>query len=785
MNNINDNVSETSASVVKIDYKRIIYHALHYWYVIVLTLLVALAVAYVNNRYATRIYPVTASIIIKEAKTTSGAELLYNNVLVNYERNYYNELYILRSYPLIQRVIEDLNFDVSFYREGNILTTEVYADIPVTVNVYNNNGIRSKLFLFQILDERRFELRNYGEPESSSEGKVFNFGDSIEYGGIECMVQIIKKEMIPRYVGSTLVFSYSSAEVLTPTYVNKLAVGWAEEGAGVINLYTSGPNPAKDLDFLNGLISQYQSYDLENKNQVASRTIDFITSQLTNVSDSLQRIETRMQRFKNNNSVSSLSTGTARIEQKLEGLEEEKARLLFIRNYYKYLKEYINNYQNFEQVVLPSTVDIKDPMLTQLVMTLGELQLETRLTTKVENPRVTQARRKIEEVKKDILESVKNLEVTDNLQIRYLDTQIKEVEKQLNNIPAAERNYIAIQRNYSLLENLYIYLLQKRSEADISKASNSSDIVVVNPPKQGGAVSPKISRNYFIAIAAGIGLPILVFVLIEIFNTRIQSKEDIEKITTIPFIGGVGHKTSDNNLEVLTHPKTAVAESFRALRSNLSYFLGQKERAIFLVTSSISGEGKTFTSINLAAVMNLAGKSTLIIGADLRKPRLYSDFDLNNDVGLSNYLAGMAEFNQVIQKSKFDKLHLVSGGPVPPNPSELLLTDRMKQFMDEAKKHYEVIIIDSPPIGIVTDAFSLIHFADHTLFIVRQNYTPKNLLRTTQDFFVSGKLQNVSIVLNDIYRSGPGYGYGYGYDYGYGYGYGYGRRKNGYGYYSS
>jgi capsular exopolysaccharide synthesis family protein len=332
-------------------------------------------------------------------------------------------------------------------------------------------------------------------------------------------------------------------------------------------------------------------------------------------------------------------------------------------------------------------------------------------------------------------------------------------------------------------------MLQRRSEAAITQASNTSDIVVLNPPRVGGAISPKVNSNYIIGFFAGVLLPFMAFVLLEFLDTRVQSKEDVERITSIPFIGGVGHKSATENLAVFSRPKSAIAESFRALRSNLNYFIGRNEKAVILVTSSISGEGKTFTSLNLASVYALSGKRTLIVGADMRKPKLFADFDLKNEAGLSNYLAGLADFNSICQRTTYENLDLISGGPVPPNPSELLLSDRMREFIDDARKVYDIVIIDTPPMAIVTDAFVLTPYADHSLFLVRQNYTPKNLMKTVEDYYSTGKLKNISIVLNDISRSGPGYGFGYGYGYAYGYGYSYeygylyGRKKNGAGYY--
>src|SRR5690606_4950213 len=206
-------------------------------------------------------------------------------------------------------------------------------------------------------------------------------------------------------------------------------------------------------------------------------------------------------------------------------------------------------------------------------------------------------------------------------------------------------------------------------------------------------------RNYLFGFGFGIALPFLLFILVEFFNTRVQSKEDIERITDIPFLGGVGHKRATQNLEVIARPKSAISESFRAMRSNLFYFLKGKECGVFLITSSISGEGKTFSTINLASVFTMSGKKTLIVGADMRRPKIFSDFGLDNSIGLSNYLAGMAEFNSVVRATDYENLFVVSGGPVPPNPSELILGPRMEEFLTKARAQFDFIFIDSPPLA--------------------------------------------------------------------------------------
>jgi capsular exopolysaccharide synthesis family protein len=767
----------TSVQPFNIDAKRIIYWALKYWYLVALSLVIALMVAFFETRYAVRIYPVSASILIKEKdETTSEGKLLYNNPLVSGFRNYLNELYLIKSHPFIESTLDELNFEVAFYKEGNVLTTEAYQ-LPFTAKVLSSNGLGSAACKFKLLNNQQFELSEI-EESSQGRGKVFSFNDTISFAGVRMIFTFSGKNPENARVGEAFVFTYTDPSRLVGSYVSRLQTSWAEEGAGVINLSINGSTPAKEIDFLKGLITQYQLNDLQKKNLAASRTIDFISNQLVGISDSLQSVERQLQRFKDKNVMTDLSSEAQRLYDKLEVIESQRAELIIRNNYYKYLENYLKQGENLEHVILPSSVGIEDQILTGLTSKLIDLQMQLKMNTRTENPLFVDIRRKIDEIRKDIIESVQNQKSTDGIRREYLDQQVGDIQKRLNHLPTAERQLVSIQRNYSLLENLYIFLLQKRAEAGISKASTTTDIIVVNPPMiSGEPIYPQPLRNYVIAIVLGLGIPLLAFVLMQVFNTKIQSREDVEKVSTIPFIGGVGHKSAENNLEVLTSPKTPLAESFRALRSNLNYFLGNKDKAVILVTSSISGEGKTFTSINLASVINLAGKKTLIVGADLRKPKLYEDFGLHNDLGLSTYLAGINTFREVVQQTSFPGLDLVSAGPIPPNPAELLLTNRLDEFVNQAKETYDFVIIDSPPIAIVTDAFAITRLVDHTLFLVRQNYTPRDLLRTTQDFYLNGKLKQISLVLNDIHRSGPGYGYGYGYSYGYGYGYGIGYGK--------
>ncbi len=769
-----------------LDVKRVLARAIRFWYVIVLSLVGCVTIAFYQTRYSERVYPVSASIVIRETQETGGAELLFKNSLIDPYRNYLNEPYIIKSYPLVEKVIRDLNFDVAFYREGYFMTTEAYSYMPVKARWCNSQAGKTGKLIFKLKNEDQYSLQDFNEkllPE-----RLFTFGDSIEFNGLSLCITKLPDRSIKTFLEVPFLLTILNAHEMAGTYISRLNVEWAEEGSGVINLSISGTNPAKEIDFLSGLIASYGQMDLDKKNETAQRTIAFIRAQLLGIKDSLRTVEFQLQRFGNSSRIKDMSADAQRLFAKVEVLELQQSELLIHKNYYEYLDEYLGKKEvNLDQVILPSSVGLTDPVITMLLSRIIDLQLEMKLylsTEKVGNPLVTAKMEQLQAIKRDVKEALKTLRSTDKIKADFLTKQFQAIEKQLALLPASERQLIAVQRNYSLLENLYVFLMQKLSEASISEASNTSDIIPVNPPMQGVIISPKPMQNYLLGALIGLLIPTIIFILFELINNKVQSKEDIDKVTSIPFIGGVGHNATAGNLTVKEKPKSGLAESFRALRSNLNFFTGNQTKKVFMVSSSISGEGKTFTTINLATVFAMSGKKTLIVGADMRRPKIFQDFGRSNDQGLSTYLSGISTFEQVIQTTDIDNLFLVSGGPVPPNPSELLLTNKFEGFIKQALEVYDFVLIDTPPLALVTDAFVMSKFVDHTVFVMRQNYSPKEFVHSIDEYYQSGKIKNMSILLNDIYKSGLGYGYGKtnAYHYGYSYGYG-GRKRDGQGYY--
>ena len=337
------------------------------------------------------------------------------------------------------------------------------------------------------------------------------------------------------------------------------------------------------------------------------------------------------------------------------------------------------------------------------------------------------------------------------------------------------------QRKYNITEANYNYLKQKSYEAGTAIAANVSDIKVLDKAKDIGQapIYPKGSFNYLVALMLGTVLPLLFIVIKEILDNKISSVEEIEKMYKIPVLGVLGRNKTENRLAVFQNPNSTIAESFRALRSNIQFMFKRDSKSkTIVITSSVSKEGKTMTAINMATVFALSGKKTVLVGFDLRKPKMHEDFGFDNKIGIVNYLIGEKSLEEVTRKSEIEYLDVITSGTVPPNPSEIILNDATNELFKILKEKYEYIIVDSPPVGLVADALELFNFSDAIIYLIRHNYSEKGMPKMIDDKYILGEVKNISYVLND-FKVKNSYGRGYGYGYGYGYGkYGSGYHSN-------
>jgi len=779
----------------KIDLKIFIDRYLIFWKQILLSIVMFLLIGFLYNRYSTKIYKSSTTLLIKEESNASlGSDDVFEGLdLFGGQKNIKNEIGILESFSLTKKTLENLNFRTSYYHSGSFKSDDIYKKTPFTVTIdkYQPQSINQKFFI-KIVSEDEFILtvnfNNVKLFDVSTETFISNKEYDYNYEGSHKFDEKINTDFFSFTISKNdlslfkeegwvnYFFVISSYNDLTKNYLKSLEVLEIEKDASILKISLEGSNPVKINDFLNKFTELYLATDLDEKNQITSNTIQFINEQLTSISDSLSDVESTLETFKERNPKIELSQKEYGAFYQVEKLEQEKAILELNNKYYISLEEYLIENNNVDNIVAPSTMGIDNPLLNNHIVELTKLytQLDVvGVNSKQEHPLIISIKKQIKSTKKKLIENIENIISSSELTLKDIDSRIVEIESLIGNLPQNERILLNIQRKFNLNENIYNYLLEKRAEASITKASNISDHKVIDMPRLESnlPIKPNTRFIYIFSVLLGVFLPTICISLYFLFNNKIIDKKDIDQITSIPLIGKIMHNDSGYNLVNINSPKSSIAESFRSIRTNIQYLASDKKEKVICITSSVGGEGKTFVAMNLASIFSITRGKTILIGADMRKPKIFNDFNLSNDKGLSSYLSNQNTKDEVIQKTEFENLDIILSGPIPPNPSELLSLDKMKDFIEELKKTYQHIIIDTPPIGLVTDGLILMKHSDVNIYVVRQNFTTKDMLHNFNETVIKNKVVNMNLIINDISNDKSSYGYGYGYGNTYGYGY--------------
>lgn len=770
-----------------VNLKRYISLFISNWYWFAIALLISLSIAYGINRWSEKAYTISATLLIKGDQNINLSNIFPGSDAYRSQQNLKNEIGILKSFDLNRRVMRQLpDFYTIYTKVGKrgIAETRLYKDCPFVV-VFDSLEKQTfgRRIDIRIIPDNKYILRINGNRDFVKE---LSFGERFREMGFDFIIKPRSEAFSYDPDNSNkYYFSFTSPEALANFYRGKLSVSPVDEDASLVQLTTSGFVPEQEADYLNMLMKVYLDFGLEYKNLTAAQTLNFIEEQLGTISDSLKRAERALENFRLVNRLIDLSREGMMIQSKLEGIDAEKTKLQMQKSYYEYLKSYIDSKREDGDIVAPSVMGVTDQMLMGLVSQLTQFQQQKKQLAmnlydsaeplKLIETNITSVRQAISENVADGLANIEN-------SIRETDRRLQGVEKEISRLPSTEREMINIQRKFDLNNTVYTYLLEKRAEAGIAKASNVPDNRIID---QAGSYStyrirPKEKQNLMIAIMLGLLIPLLGIVLIDFLNNKIIDKKDVEKGTKAPIVGYVSHNRLDTEIPVIENPGSTIAESFRSVRTNLKYFVKDIKCPVISVSSTITAEGKTFISINLASIIAMSGKKVLLVGLDLRKPRIHKILGIRNKEGLSDFLIGEKEYKDVKNKTDLESLWYTPSGPVPPNPAELIESSRMNEFINAAKKEFDFIIIDTPPVAIVTDALLVSPLTDFYIFVVRQRYTSKNTLDLIEELHRNENIKSIGIVINDISISGYyGYGLRYGYAFGYGYNYGY----NYYGYY--
>lgn len=741
------------------------------WFIV--SVAIAMLGAWLYLRYASQTYEAGGTLIIKSDRPAARNDKMEDIISGNSRlQSIQSEIEMLRSRPLIERVVNRLHLQQSYTVIGKFKNLNVYQDGPFLAEVLKvTDSSRPYTARIQFIDGNRFRFNN--------EPAVFTFGQLItnEFG-----IFRLVKNTAPS-PGAEYEFGWQPAYKVISSLAANLRVQPRTLGTGILAISIQTENGHMAADVVNALMAEYDVMTVEQNNFSTDQILSFVDSRLSILNRELDSIQFILLDYQQRHNIIDAEVQSGEYFRKIseadKAVNEQKIRVDVANIIDGYLSDKRNQYN---RVVVPSSLGLEDVTLNELVMGYNKAQMERQalLGSNVppDNPYVKEAEGQIENLRERVRENLRNIKSSYNSVIATLQRRGNVEQSQLQALPYKLKEYVEIQRQVNSKLALFNLLQGKREETAITRASTISNSKVIDMAVPSNVpVRPNRRAIWLLALLTGLVVPTLILFVRELLNDKVNSRIDIERITPAPILGEVGHSFSGQTLVVTKTSRGMVAEQFRIIRSNLQYVLPQKEKPVILVTSSFSGEGKSFVSTNMAAVMALTGKKTIILEFDIRKPRVLAGLGISRQAGISNYLIGKAGVDElIIPVPGQENLFVLPCGPIPPNPSELLLDPKVNELFARLREQFDMIFIDTAPVGMVSDAMTLAKYADCTLYLVRQGYTFRKQIALIDELYREEKLPKVSVVINDV-KLKQGYGY-YGYGrYGYGHGYG---QKSGY-----
>lgn len=765
-----NNTNRHKSELWSLSLRDLFYKYVRFLPIFVLSVAVALLGAYAYLRYATSIYGTGGTLIIK-SETQGGRNDKFDDIFGGGKtQNIQSEIEVLKSKGLMERVVAKQNLQYNYYVKGKFKTINIYKYGPFLLETLQlNDSSRSFKLKIKFANDKQFRV---------NEDKTFiSFGQYFKNGyGTFRLVRNPQTGIAKDYS-----IEYKPLTTAAAFYASTIQVSPKAAGSGILNLSIQSTNPNLASDIINQLMAEYGDYTKELKNKTADQMIEFIDNRVSVVSRELDSVQNLMHGYAIQNNLIDIEKQSGNYFENIslsdKAINEQQLQIVIAESIESYLR---NKKNEFEQVIVPSSFTINDATLNEMIggYNMAQLQLQQLKDGNVPdgNPLVKENKLQIEKLRQSILENLTNIKGAYNKTISSLQRSSNESQTQLKLMPPKAKEYYDLKRQVDYKQGLYNVLQEKKEETAISRASTIANVQIVEKAYvPTNPIKPNRRSIQIMAILLGLAIPALFVFAGEVLNDKVSTRFDIEKITTAPILGEIGHSYSDKVLMVNKTTRSMVAEQFRIVRSNLQYIIGKTEKFTLLVTSSFSGEGKSFVSTNISAVLALAGKKTVILEFDIRKPKVLSGLEMSKRPGITNFLVGKAESLQelVTPVPNQENLFVLACGPIPPNPSELLLGYKVDELFAWLKNNFDVIVIDTAPVGMVSDAQTLSKYADATLYLVRQGHTFKKQVMLIDEFYLEKKLPKVSIIINDV-KMKAGYGY-YGYGrYGYGYGYGYG-----------
>src|SRR5690554_392098 len=772
-----DNTDLANSETISI--MEIVMRFARYWRWFVLGVVVALVIVFIYLRYTTPVYNVTSSVVLKEARNQrfepsiggmDGLQLGGLGAVSNLE----NEIYILQSRSMIRNVINRLNLHTSYIVSGRIKSVDLYKESPVIVSMAQSDldSLSSNISFDMVTDKETGSVTISGLINGSRDvDTVFASLPALlptPHGNIS-----FTKRPENGFGDSELTVIIMHPNAVIKQYRGSLSVQQASRQASVLDLSINTPYPEKGKDFLNMLVEVYNNETIEDNKMEAFNTQSFINERIAIIERELSDAERSVEDYKQQEGLSDLQIDLQRNMQMGSQYEQQLVQVETQLNVVNSLSDYVNNPNNANKTI-PANVGLEDPNLAATTSEYNRLVLEReRLSQSMtaDNPAMKRLEDQISGLRENINSSINSVQQGLSIQRRDARNQANIYGGRVGVMPTQEREFMELSREQQIKASLFLMLLQKREENALELAATANSAKVLDEALTEGQVSPRRMILLLAALMLGVLIPAGIIYMMDILQYKLRTRADVDRLSKVPALGEIPKHDDDKQVVVEDNETKPIDEAFRMSRTNLLLTLGSDNKVVTF-TSTVSGEGKTFIAINLALSTAFLNKKVLLIGLDLRIPRLREYMDLDSKDGITSYLSGFEkDINKLILPSGLHpNLHVLPSGPVPPNPAELLSRNSLDAAIEKLKDDYDYIFIDSAPSALVTDTLVMSRVTDATLYVCRMDFSSKGNIRFANNLMQQNKLNNMLLVINDVADFHRGFGYGYGYGFGYGYG---------------
>ena len=766
--------TDDDAALAKV--RKTVFKYLAHFHYFILFIALALGGAYLYLKYTNPVYKANATLLlVKEEQGVGGNKDMIDAIVSGKPKvNVQDEIELIRSRYMLNKVVSRHKLNTDMWAHGRIRASELSAPYPFTLSGPElSDSVNMKTVTVTFLKNKQFTINENKRVYAANAAFLI---DKIPF-------KIVLNPASPPDENILYdVFIYNertaASKIAAP-----LKITPKSNLSRVVELNFTGTNPAKVEYTLQKVMEEYVQLGVDEKRKVQQNTLNFINERLLVVSGELGSVEGQKENTRVRYNAIDVGGQAKQSLIEVAGQSKEISQATVRKQVIDYLVQYLSDQKNLFNLT-PTNLGIEDPILLSLSQNYNQLILErekeltinTNLSPIIKNLDAT-----IEKARFSLLENLKSIRSSNDQAIAKLSAEKGRIQNEISQVPGMERIMGGILRQEKIKNDLFSYLLQKREETEISLAGSVTESKILNGSMVSlTPISPNRRTIWLVALLVGVAIPLLIIWIKDLLNNKINTKSDIVQQLDVPIVGEIGNNTSNEAIVVKQASRKIIGEQFRNIRSNISFLVPDKKQIVILTTSTNAGEGKSFISINLAATYSVAGKKTVLIELDLRKPKLAKYLKTQTQAGFTDYLIGKNTAETVIQPVPgYENFFVMAAGTIPPNPAELLLNEKMQGLVEKLKETYDVIIFDCPPVGLVSDAQIISKYVDLSVYIVRQRFTLKSQLPFINELHNSRRLNNLSIIVNDVKIEGYYGYYGYG-SYGYGsYGYGYGLNNNG------